>query len=176
MWHPWSPLVIQPSGLNSVLRLLCVVNHVLLKNWFAATSCKSCQSCFRCFQSLFFQGFFGFVVKLIGDQAAEAPRTTRSGSYWLTCLDATQGHRSREHMPNLVMQAGRIVRQSGSTRKQRRVIPGSQLKCGFVDCCFWGRSVPRCGTSLIAQLAFVVKSVAASSVFNLDTAISPKKF
>ena len=53
-----SPLVIQPSGLNSVLRLLCVVNHVLLMNWFAATSCKSCQSCFWCFQSLLFSRLF----------------------------------------------------------------------------------------------------------------------
>ena len=50
--------------------------------WFAATSCKKLSILFSVLSVCFFQGFFGFVVNLIGDQAAEAPRTKRSGSYW----------------------------------------------------------------------------------------------
>ena len=136
MWHPWSPLVIQPSGLNSVLRLLCVVNHVVLVNWFSATSCKSCQSCFRCFQSAFSR-IFGFVVKLIGDQAVAAPRTTRSGSYWLTCLDATQGHRSRERYAELGHASWTRRQTVRLDEETEGVIQWSQLKFGFLDCCFF---------------------------------------
>ena len=87
MWHPWSPLVIQPSGLNSVLRLLCVVNHVLLMNWFAATSCKSCQSCFRCFQSLLFSRIFW----LCGEtDRGSSGRGTQNHQIWIT-LDHLSG-------------------------------------------------------------------------------------
>ena len=86
--------------------------------------------------SLFFQGFFGFVVKLIGDQAAEAPRTTRSGSYWLTCLDATQGHRSRERYAELGHASWTRRQTVRLDEGTERVIQGSQLKFGFVDCCF----------------------------------------
>ena len=100
-----SPLVIY---LNSVLRLLCVVNHVLLMNWFAATSCKICQSCFLP-SSLFFQGFFGFVVKL---DRGSSGRGTQNHQIWIILAHLSGCHTK-------VMQAGRVVRQSGSTRKQR---------------------------------------------------------
>ena len=47
-------LVIQPSGLNSVLRLLCVANQVSLMNWFAATSWQKLSILFSVLPVCFF--------------------------------------------------------------------------------------------------------------------------
>ena len=103
-----------------------------------------CQSCFACelvfcheLQKLsilfsvlpvcFFKDFW-----LCG----AAPRTTRSGSYWLTCLDATQGHRSRERYAELGHASWTRRQTVRLDEETEGVIQWSQLKFGFLDCCF----------------------------------------
>ena len=132
MWHPWSPLVIQPSGLNSVLRLLMFCCELVFCHELQKLSTPVFGA-----SSLLFQGFFGIVVKLIGDQAVAAPRTTRSGSYWLTCLDATQGHRSRERYAELGHASWTRRQTVRLDEETEGVIQWSQLKFGFLDCCFF---------------------------------------